>query len=56
MNYDIETVEKYQEILGKLEQFVEPVIAGGAVALTGATTGDKVIITYQKIVGALAGA
>lgn len=33
-----------------------PVIAGGAVALTGATTGDKVIITYQKIVGALAGA
>lgn len=33
-----------------------PVIAGGAVALAGATTGDKVIITYQKIVGALAGA
>nr|UVX81335.1 MAG: hypothetical protein [Bacteriophage sp.] len=33
-----------------------PVIAGGAVKLTGATTGDKVIITYQKIVGALAGA
>lgn len=33
-----------------------PVIAGGAVELTGATTGDKVIITYQKIVGALAGA
>lgn len=33
-----------------------PVIAGGAVALTGATTGDKVIITYQKIVGALSGA
>jgi hypothetical protein len=33
-----------------------PVIAGGAVAVTGATTGDKVIITYQKIVGALAGA
>ena len=33
-----------------------PVIAGGVVALTGAVTGDKVIITYQKIVGALAGA
>lgn len=33
-----------------------PVIAGGAVAVTGATTGDKVIITYQKVVGALAGA
>ena len=31
MNYDIETVEKYQEILGKLEQFVEPVVAGGAI-------------------------
>lgn len=30
-----------------------PVIAGGAVALTGATAGDKVIITYQKIVGVL---
>lgn len=33
-----------------------PVIAGGAVAVTGAVTGDKVIITYQKVVGALAGA
>jgi len=31
MNFDIETVEKYQEILGKLEQFVEPVVAGGAI-------------------------
>lgn len=36
--------------------WTDPVIAGGAVVLTGATTGDKVIITYQKIVGALAGA
>jgi hypothetical protein len=33
-----------------------PVIAGGAVAVTGATTGDKIIITYQKIVGTLVGA
>lgn len=33
-----------------------PVVAGGAVAVTGATTGDKVVITYQKVVGALAGA
>ena len=33
-----------------------PVIAGGAVAVTGAVTGDKIIITYQKIVGALSGA
>lgn len=33
-----------------------PVIAGGVVAVTGAVTGDKIIITYQKIVGALAGA
>lgn len=33
-----------------------PVVAGGAVAVTGATTGDKVIITYQKVTGALAGA
>lgn len=33
-----------------------PVFAGGAVALTGAVTGDKVIITYQKIVGTLSGA
>lgn len=33
-----------------------PVIAGGAVTVTGATTGDKIIITYQKIVGTLAGA
>lgn len=33
-----------------------PVIAGGAVAVTGAVTGDKIIITYQKIVGTLAGA
>lgn len=31
-----------------------PVIAGGAVALTGAATGDKIVITYQKIVGTLA--
>lgn len=31
MNFDIETIEKYQEILGKLEQFVEPIIAGGAI-------------------------
>lgn len=33
-----------------------PVVAGGAVAVTGAVTGDKVVITYQKVVGALAGA
>lgn len=33
-----------------------PVFAGGVVALTGAVTGDKVVITYQKIVGALSGA
>lgn len=32
-----------------------PVVAGGAVAVTGAVTGDKVVITYQKVVGALAG-
>lgn len=31
MNLDIETIEKYQEILGKLEQFVEPIVAGGAI-------------------------
>lgn len=33
-----------------------PVVAGGVVAVTGAVTGDKVVITYQKVVGALAGA
>lgn len=33
-----------------------PVVAGGAIALTGAVTGDKIVITYQKVVGALAGA
>ncbi len=33
-----------------------PIVAGGAVAVTGAVTGDKVVITYQKVVGALAGA
>ncbi len=33
-----------------------PVVAGGAVAVTGAVTGDKIVITYQKVVGALAGA
>jgi hypothetical protein len=31
MNYDIEILEKYQEILGKLGQFVDPIIAGGAI-------------------------
>lgn len=36
--------------------WVAPVVAGGAVAVTGAVTGDKVVITYQKVVGALAGA
>lgn len=30
-----------------------PIVAGGAVAVTGAVTGDKVVITYQKVVGAL---
>ena len=33
-----------------------PIVAGGAVALTGAVAGDKIVITYQKVVGALAGA
>lgn len=33
-----------------------PVVAGGAVAVTGAVTGDKIVITYQKVVGALTGA
>ena len=33
-----------------------PVTAGGDIAVTGAVNGDKIIITYQKIVGALAGA
>ncbi len=33
-----------------------PVVAGGAVTATGAVTGDKIVITYQKVVGALAGA
>jgi hypothetical protein len=33
-----------------------PVVAGGAIAVTGAVTGDKVVITYQKVFGPLAGA
>ena len=33
-----------------------PIVAGGDVLATGATTGNKIVITYQKVVGALAGA
>ncbi len=33
-----------------------PIVAGGDVTATGAATGNKIVITYQKVVGALAGA